>query len=75
MSFKSKGLIDNALNKNANVPSTMKIEFGEIKFGGELKLTTPGSPGQGIDLLKKNQDFIRNMTIDTFETQKQMVEK
>jgi hypothetical protein len=30
----------------------MKIEFGEIKFGGELKLTTPGSPGQGIDLLK-----------------------
>jgi hypothetical protein len=36
MSFKSKGLIDNALNKNANVPSTMKIEFGEIKFGGEL---------------------------------------
>jgi hypothetical protein len=27
----------------------MKIEFGEIKFGVKL---TPGSPGQGIDLLK-----------------------
>jgi hypothetical protein len=34
MSFKSKGLIDNALNKKCKT-STMKIEFGEIKFGGE----------------------------------------
>jgi hypothetical protein len=41
---------------------TMKIEFGEIHFKfDELKVTSPGSPGVAIDLLKDPQ-FIRNIT-------------
>lgn len=57
---KPNGIIDGAMK--ANKPSTMKIEFGEIRFKfDELKVTSPGHPGVAIDLLKDPQ-FIRNIT-------------
>lgn len=41
---------------------TLKIEFGELHFKfDELKVTSPGSPGVAIDMLKDPQ-FIRNIT-------------
>jgi hypothetical protein len=33
-------------------PAPVKIEFGEIKFRGEINLTSPGSPGTAIDITK-----------------------
>jgi len=40
----------------------MKIEFGEIHFKfDELKVTSPGSPGVAVDMLKDPQ-FIRSLT-------------
>lgn len=72
MSYKPRGPIDNALNQNANTPSTMKVEFSPIEFKGNIMLTTPGNPGQGVDLLK-NHDFIANITqMIHVETQKQI---
>ena len=60
MAYKPNGVIDNAMKGNAN--GSMKIEFGEIHFKfDELKVTSPGSPGIAIDLLKDPQ-FIRNVT-------------
>lgn len=57
---KPNGVIDKAMK--GSTPSTMKIEFGEIHFKfDELKVTSPGSPGLSVDLLKDPQ-FIRNIT-------------
>jgi hypothetical protein len=33
-------------------PSPVKIEFGEIKFRGEINLTSPGGPGTALDITK-----------------------
>jgi len=60
IAYKPNGPIDNSLKNNT--PSVMKIEFGEIHFKfDELKVTSPGSPGLAIDLLKDPQ-FTRNVT-------------
>ena len=60
MAMKPNGPVDNAIKGNSN--KAMKIEFGEIHFKfDELKVTSPGSPGLSIDLLKDPQ-FIRNIT-------------
>jgi hypothetical protein len=59
MAMKPKGPIDKAMS---NTPQTMKIEFGDIHFKfDELKVTSPGSPGVAIDLLK-DASFIKNIT-------------
>ena len=72
MSYKPRGPIDNALNQSANNSSTMKIEFAPLTFNGNIMLTSPGNPGQAIDLLK-NQDFLTNITqMIHVETQKQI---
>ena len=69
---KPGGPVMNGANKSANVPSTMKIEFSPLTFNGSIMVTSPGSPGQAIDLLK-NQDFITNITsMIHVETQKQI---
>jgi hypothetical protein len=53
---------DLAKSLNGGGGGTMKIEFGEIHFKfDELKVTSPGSPGVAIDLLKDPQ-FIRSIT-------------
>ena len=50
------------LAESMNGGGTLKVEFGEIHFKfDELKVTSPGSPGVAIDLLKDPQ-FIRNIT-------------
>jgi len=60
MAYKPNGPIDNSMK--ATQPSSMKIDFGEIHFKfDELKVTSPGSPGVAIDLLK-DQNFLRNIT-------------
>lgn len=59
IAYKPNGPIDNTIKGDA---SSMKIEFGEIHFKfDELKVTSPGSPGVAVDLLKDPQ-FIRNIT-------------
>jgi hypothetical protein len=42
-------------------PSSMKIEFGEIKFGGEIKLSLPGNQTMSLDL-KNDAVFMRELT-------------
>lgn len=60
MAMKPNGVVDKSLKKNSS--STMKIEFGEIHFKfDEIKISSPGSPGLAIDLMKDPQ-FIRNIT-------------
>lgn len=60
MAYKPRGPIDNSMKNQS--PSSMKIEFGEIHFKfDEIKVTSPGSPGVAIDLIK-NPEFIRNIT-------------
>jgi hypothetical protein len=61
LAMKPGGVVDKHMFNNSN-SSSMKIEFGEIQFKfDELKVTSPGSPGVAIDLLKDPQ-FIRNLT-------------
>lgn len=52
LAMKPNGAIDKVMNK-AGGEKTMKIEFGEmhIKFD-ELRVTSPGSPGTSIDMMK-----------------------
>lgn len=58
MAMKPNGPIDKVISE----PKSMKIEFGDIHFKfDELKVTSPGSPGVAIDLLKDPQ-FIRSIT-------------
>jgi hypothetical protein len=58
MAMKPNGVVDKAISKS----STMKIEFGEIHFRfDELKVSSPGNPGQAVELTKDPQ-FIRNIT-------------
>ncbi len=60
IAMKPNGPVDKTIRNGTN--STMKIEFGEIRFKfDELKVTSPGSPGVSIDLLK-DQQFIRSIT-------------
>jgi hypothetical protein len=60
IAMKPKGAVANAIQ--SNTPSNMKIDFGEIHFKfDELKVSSPGSPGVAIDLLK-NPQFIRDIT-------------
>jgi hypothetical protein len=42
-------------------PSPVKIEFGEIKFRGEINLTNPGGPGTTLDITK-DPILIRKLT-------------
>lgn len=60
MAYKPNGPIDKSMKNKSN--TTMKIEFGEIHFSfDELKVSSLGSPGVAIDLIK-NPEFIRNIT-------------
>lgn len=70
VAYKPNGPIDNSMKSNST-PSTMKIEFGEIRFKfDEIKVTSPGSPGVAIELLK-DPGFIRSITSKIHaETQK-----
>lgn len=62
MAMKPNGPVDKAINGGGMNGGTMKIEFGEIHFKfDELKVTSPGSPGVTIDLLK-DPKFIRSIT-------------
>jgi hypothetical protein len=59
LAMKPGGVVDTATKGG---DSTMKIEFGEIHFKfDELKVSSPGSPGVAIDMLKDPQ-FIRQIT-------------
>lgn len=60
MAMKPNGPVDKVI-KNKNTESIVKIEFGDIKFDGEIKLTSPGSPGIALDLLK-DPIFVQNMS-------------
>ena len=63
LAMKPGGVVDNAINGGGS-GGTMKIEFGEIHFKfDELKVTSPGSPGVAVDMLKDPQ-FIRNLAIN-----------
>ena len=61
IAMKPHGAVDKAINQ-ASTTSTMKIEFGEIRFKfDELKISAPGAPGTAVDLTK-NPVFIRELT-------------
>lgn len=61
IAMKPNGPVEKTLS-NVNSGGSMKIEFGEIRFRfDELKITSPGSPGIAIDMLKDPM-FIRNIT-------------
>lgn len=60
IAMKPHGAVDKAFSQPST--STMKIEFGEIKFKfDELKISAPGAPGTAIELTKDPQ-FIRSIT-------------
>ena len=60
IAMKPHGTVDKAINQSSS--STMKIEFGEIRFKfDELKISAPGAPGTAIDI-SKNPVFIRELT-------------
>ena len=61
VAYKPNGPVDKANKTNTNKSGRMKIEFGDINFTGEIKLTSPGSPGLTVDLLE-DPHFIRNIT-------------
>jgi hypothetical protein len=49
----------------------MKIEFGEIRFKfDELKVTSPGSPGLAIDIMKDPQIIQELTKVIHYETKK-----
>jgi hypothetical protein len=54
-----------------NTSKTMKIEFGEIRFKfDELKVTSPGSPGLAIDIMKDPQIIQELTKVIHYETKK-----
>lgn len=55
----NQGRISN--NNNTSRNEVVKIEFGDIKFGGEIELSSPGSPGLTIDITK-DPTFIKKIT-------------
>lgn len=60
MAYKPNGPVDKSMKNQT--PKTMKIEFGEIHFKfDEIKVSSPGSPGVAIELIK-NPEFVRNIT-------------
>ena len=63
VAYKPNGPVDNAIKgSNSSNGGTMKIEFGEIHFKfDELKVTSPGSPGVAVELIK-DPKFIRDIT-------------
>lgn len=62
IAMKPSGPIHKAINQANSTQTNIKIDFGEIHFKfDELKVSSPGSPGLAIDLLK-NPQFIRDIT-------------
>lgn len=59
LAMKPKGPIDNAMKNNSS--SSMKIEFGDINFTGDIKLTTSNGQSISVDILK-DPSFIREIT-------------
>jgi hypothetical protein len=59
IAMKPGGAIDKVSSKGGS--TTVKHTFENITLNGELKLTTPGAPGKGVDLMKDPQ-FIRDIT-------------
>ncbi len=60
MAMKPNGPIDRVI-KNSNTSSTMKVEFGNINFTGEIKLTTSDGKTINADILK-DPHFARDIT-------------
>lgn len=59
--MKPKGPVDNVLNSN-NIPSTTKIEFGELKINfGEIIVKSPGNP-ETAKLMLRDEHFMRDLT-------------
>jgi hypothetical protein len=61
VSMKKGGAIENALNNNANSPSTINHIFAPLEIKGSIMINTPGNPGKGVELLKDSH-FIRQIT-------------
>jgi hypothetical protein len=63
VAYKPNGPIDKSMKSNGNTkPSTMKIEFGEIRFKfDELKVSNTNGQSVSVELLK-DQAFIRSIT-------------
>jgi len=57
----NKDLAKAITNQNVGSSSTMKIEFGEIKFDGEITLSLPGNEKTTLDL-KNDPVFMRDLT-------------
>ena len=60
MAMKPNGPVDRAV-KGGNTSSSMRVEFGDINFTGEIKLTTSDGKTVNVDMLKDPQ-FVRNIT-------------
>jgi hypothetical protein len=59
--MKPKGPVDNVLNSN-NIPSTTKIEFGELRINfGEILVKSPGN-SETAKLMIKDEHFVRDLT-------------
>lgn len=58
LAMKPGGAIDKA---SSSATSNMTIDFGEIKFSGEIKVVIPNAPGLAIDLAK-DPKFQRDIT-------------
>ena len=62
MAMKPGGVVDKTISNNAATSGSMKIEFAPIKIEfGKLELSSPGAPGQSIELLR-NPEFISAIT-------------
>ena len=60
VAMKKGGTINNAMNQSVGNQS-MRVDFGEITINGKLEVTSPGSPGLSMDLMKDPQ-FKRDIT-------------
>ena len=64
VAYKPNGPVDNAISGKGgnNSGGTLKVEFGEIHFKfDELTVSSPGTPGIAIELIK-DPKFIRDIT-------------
>jgi hypothetical protein len=65
----------NKANQNANIPATINHTFEPLEIKGNLMVTTPGNPGQAVNLLK-DAHFIRQITsLIHSETKRMMNQK
>lgn len=62
LAMKPGGAVDKLMNsQRSEMVDSMKIEFGEIKINGNIKVDIPGTPGIALDIAKNNE-FKREIT-------------